>query len=118
MLGGAGNDLIKGQDGDDRLFGNDGNDTIFGGDGNDTLLGGAGDDWLVGGLGADEFRFKPGSTGTTQIADFDTGQDRLATGGVGLTSVVAVGSDAVATLDNGGIIVFAGLTVVEVEQLF
>ncbi|WP_370074047.1 beta strand repeat-containing protein [Salipiger bermudensis] len=118
VLGGSGDDLIKGQFGDDRLFGNAGNDTIIGGDGNDTIFGGAGDDLLVGGFGSDEFRFKSGSTGDSRISDFDMTQDQINGGGVALTSVVAVGSDALATLDNGGTILFSGLTVLEVESLF
>ena len=118
VLGGSGDDLIKGQSGEDRLFGNAGNDTIIGGDGNDTLFGGAGDDLLVGGFGSDEFRFKSGSTGASRISDFDMAQDQINAGGVALASVVAVGSDALATLDNGGTILFSGLTVLEVESLF
>jgi len=118
VLGGSGDDLIKGQFGDDRLFGNAGNDTILGGTGDDTLFGGAGDDWLVGGLGADEFRFKSSSAGESRIADFDMGQDQINAGGVALSSVVAIGSDALVTLDNGGTILFSGLTVLEVESLF
>ena len=118
VLGGSGDDLIKGQSGEDRLFGNAGNDTIIGGDGNDTIFGGAGDDLLVGGFGSDEFRFKSGSTGASRISDFDMAQDQINAGGVALASVVAVGSDALATLDNGGTILFSGLTVLEVESLF
>ena len=73
---------------------------------------------LVGGFGSDEFRFKSGSTGASRISDFDMAQDQINAGGVALASVVAVGSDALVTLDNGGTILFSGLTVLEVESLF
>ena len=51
--GGAGNDLIYGQDDDDTLSGGSGNDTLFGGIDEDSLSGGTGDDVLLGGQGAD-----------------------------------------------------------------
>ena len=51
--GGAGNDLLMGDDGDDFIDGGAGNDTLFGGDDDDTLIGGDGDDQLTGGEGKD-----------------------------------------------------------------
>ncbi|MFV8557397.1 Hint domain-containing protein [Sulfitobacter sp. SBS6] len=51
--GGAGNDLLMGDDGDDLIDGGAGNDTLFGGDDDDTLIGGDGDDQLTGGEGKD-----------------------------------------------------------------
>src|SRR6202008_760837 len=48
IIGGRGNDLVRGDDGDDTLFGGDGNDALIGdssnqlGFGNDTIDGGAG----------------------------------------------------------------------------
>lgn len=51
--GNGGNDRIWGRDGDDQLVGGEGNDRIFGGRGNDTLQGVQGNDWLNGGPGDD-----------------------------------------------------------------
>nr|WP_235602472.1 Hint domain-containing protein [Sulfitobacter pontiacus] len=51
--GGAGNDLLMGDDGDDLIDGGAGDDTLFGGDDDDTLIGGDGDDQLTGGEGKD-----------------------------------------------------------------
>lgn len=53
--GGAGDDLITGNDVSNTLLGNGGNDTLEGGAGNDTLNGGAGDDTMAGGLGNDTY---------------------------------------------------------------
>ena len=52
--GGAGNDLLMGDDGDDLIDGGAGNDTLFGGNDDDTLIGGDGDDQLTGGEGKDK----------------------------------------------------------------
>jgi Ca2+-binding RTX toxin-like protein len=51
--GGAGNDLLMGDEGDDLIDGGAGSDTLFGGDDDDTLIGGDGDDQLTGGEGKD-----------------------------------------------------------------
>ncbi|MFN4243354.1 MAG: hypothetical protein ACK4PI_08965 [Tepidisphaerales bacterium] len=59
LVGGPGNDTLRGGRGDDILVGGGGRDTLIGGagndilradDGNDTLLGGPGDDILYGGI--------------------------------------------------------------------
>ena len=70
ITGGAGNDLlfgndavadeIRGQDGDDVLQGLRGDDRLYGGNGHDRLEGGRGEDLLVGGNGND---FLDGGTG-------------------------------------------------------
>jgi hypothetical protein len=52
-LGGAGNDVIFGEDGADTIRGNGGGDTIFGGGGADTIRGDGGGDLIDGGDGAD-----------------------------------------------------------------
>jgi uncharacterized delta-60 repeat protein len=63
IIGGAGNDILRGSSaanvltgnaGNDQLFGGGGNDTLRGGSGNDTLKGEDGDDKLDGGTGADD----------------------------------------------------------------
>ena len=51
--GGSGNDYLRGGSGNDSLAGDAGNDTIAGDSDDDTLSGGSGDDLLVGGDGQD-----------------------------------------------------------------
>ncbi|MBY4893463.1 Hint domain-containing protein [Rhodobacteraceae bacterium N5(2021)] len=51
--GGAGEDLIFGEEGDDVLDGGADNDTLLGGEGDDSITGGAGQDSLTGGQGSD-----------------------------------------------------------------
>ena len=62
VLGGAGDDLLEGDDGDDwahgvggldRIFGSTGNDHLIGGDDADEIFGQDGSDWLEGGDGDD-----------------------------------------------------------------
>ena len=53
VLGGVGNDEIRGSAGSERLEGGGGDDTLIGGAGNDTLWGGDGADRLEGGAGHD-----------------------------------------------------------------
>lgn len=53
LFGGAGDDVLGGQDGNDMLVGNAGDDMLFGGDGRDDMLGDDGNDMLVGGAGSD-----------------------------------------------------------------
>jgi serralysin len=62
MIGGYGNDdlrgygaddTIRGNEGTDRLYGGDGDDFVLGDEGNDAIYGGAGDDLIVGGLDDD-----------------------------------------------------------------
>lgn len=54
LWGGRGDDLLVGVSGADELRGQRGNDTLLGNDGDDRLIGGAGDDSLSGGPGLDE----------------------------------------------------------------
>jgi Ca2+-binding RTX toxin-like protein len=53
VLGGAGNDLLRGDDGINQLHGNGGHDILVGYAGADGLFGGGGRDLLIGGAGAD-----------------------------------------------------------------
>jgi Ca2+-binding RTX toxin-like protein len=76
LLGGPGDDLVQGHGGDDDLGGEGGNDALEGGDGNDAMDGGAGDDLLHGGFGADTYE---GGEGT------DTGDFSEATTPVSVT---------------------------------
>jgi Ca2+-binding RTX toxin-like protein len=53
--GGAGDDVITGNDRDNVLAGSGGQDFLYGLDGDDELRGDGGNDWLVGGFGLDSF---------------------------------------------------------------
>jgi Ca2+-binding RTX toxin-like protein len=82
VLGGAGNDTLRGATGADRLSGEAGADVLAGGAGDDTLSGGFGRDILTGGAGADLFVFaarfdSPSGAGRDAITDFTPGQDRI-----------------------------------------
>jgi serralysin len=61
-IGGAGSDL---------LVGNDVSNVLIGGSGNDTLSGGVGNDTLSGGGGVDTFQFAVGEAGTPSSSVFD-----------------------------------------------
>lgn len=80
LIGGAGNDYLRGGQAADNIHGGDGNDLIFGGEGNDTLWGNAGHDfifgengadWLYGGDGNDTLVTGPGNS--LFSGGFDTG---------------------------------------------
>ncbi|MCF3932770.1 hypothetical protein L1787_04990 [Acuticoccus sp. M5D2P5] len=81
VLGGEGNDTLRGSnnadtfwggDGQDVLIGGAGGDNLDGGFGNDVLFGGPGSDFLTGGDGFDRFVFAPGD-GNDFVTDFETG---------------------------------------------
>ncbi len=57
--------------GNDTLSGGAGDDLMFGQEGNDMLSGGAGDDVIYGGSGADTFLFEAITEGLDTIKDFD-----------------------------------------------
>lgn len=66
LYGGSGNDILWGDDnrdaavsGDDYLDGGEGDDRLYGGKGHDTLAAGAGRDLLDGGEGFDSYLFAP-----------------------------------------------------------
>ncbi|MEM9213389.1 MAG: calcium-binding protein [Cyanobacteria bacterium P01_F01_bin.150] len=77
ILGGEGNDRIRGLSGPDRLVGGNGNDRLFGDEDNDTLLGNNGNDKLVGGDGDDKLK---GGRGRDRL-DGGLGDDVLIGGG-------------------------------------
>jgi probable HAF family extracellular repeat protein len=60
VLGGAGNDVLKGTARKDVIQGRGGNDTILAGAGNDIVCGGAGNDKLYGGVGKNKLSGGPG----------------------------------------------------------
>jgi Ca2+-binding RTX toxin-like protein len=77
VIGGAGDDRLRGGRGRDVLVGNAGNDVLIGGAGKDLLIGDAGDDRLIGGVGRDLFSIEPGA-GVDTIVDFRNNQDIIA----------------------------------------
>lgn len=85
--GGAGNDLIAGNDLDNRLKGNGGNDTLQGNNGNDVLVGGIGADTLDGGAGSDTYLI--GS-----VAEYATGEVVNDSGALGTDEIWFAGTTA------------------------
>lgn len=69
--GGAGDDLLIGNEVENFIRGGAGKDTLIGGDGADTLRGGNGHDILIGGAGADVFVY---TGGHDVIKDFNASQ--------------------------------------------
>ena len=76
VVGGSGDDIIRGNRSDNYLEGGAGSDVLDGGRGDDTLDGGADDDILTGGRGNDLFIFK-NVGGDNTISDFKPGSDLI-----------------------------------------
>ena len=93
-----GNDRLIGGAGDDELRGGDGNDTLIGGAGNDTLAGDAGDDRLVGGEGDDVLAWISGND--TMIGG--EGNDRFELFGSNFSHLEIFGGDGVDSLTLTG----------------
>jgi Ca2+-binding RTX toxin-like protein len=91
VLGGAGNDVLRGNDGDNFLDGGAGNDLVNGGDGADELLGSDGDDLLEGAGGNDLIAGEAGGDdleGGAQNDQLDGGDgEDLLDGGTGADSI-------------------------------
>ncbi|NEP79980.1 MAG: calcium-binding protein, partial [Okeania sp. SIO3B3] len=92
LVGGRGNDLLRGGEdddilagriGNDRMLGGNGDDILNGGQGRDRINGGAGDDTLTGGASIDRFIFNSNNPfptvdiGVDTITDFNEGQDLI-----------------------------------------
>ncbi len=71
LLGGPGDDQIQGHGGGDQLGGDAGADTLEGGEGGDVMDGGLGDDYLFGGFGGDSYEGGDGSD-TADFSDATT----------------------------------------------
>lgn len=80
VVGGTGNDFIKGALGDDYIYGDEGHDVIEGAQGNDHLYGGDGNDWITdyenddfihGGAGNDYISAGPGILDTVHGGEGD-----------------------------------------------
>lgn len=74
--GGAGDDIITGNEHNNTIYGMHGNDIISGGDGDDVIMAGQGDDVITGGMGSDEFIFYV-DDGVNKVTDFDLDVDSL-----------------------------------------
>ena len=74
LLGGAGNDILQGNQGADSLIG-DGVDVFDGGAGNDTLNGGAGIDKSVYSGSSKDYKVTLSSNGQIGIADTSANRD-------------------------------------------
>jgi Ca2+-binding RTX toxin-like protein len=85
LIGGNGNDILKGNAGNDNLFGKNGDDSLNGGDGNDQLFGDSNGDTLIGGQGNDFL-------GGNDTLEGGNGNDLLS-GGVGSDQLFGQGDD-------------------------
>jgi len=83
--GGAGNDTIHSRGGDDSIFAGDGNDTVFSGTGNDEVFGGRGRDVIMAGSGNDTVY---GGDGDDRI-DSASGNDTVY-GGLGNDTILSL----------------------------
>jgi Ca2+-binding RTX toxin-like protein len=86
VIGGSGNDLLRGDSAANVLLGLAGNDTLFGGGGNDALFGGSGNDQLNGEAGND-------------YLEGQSGADKL-DGGIGTDTALADGSDVLVSIES------------------
>ena len=112
ILAGDGNDVVLGGDGDDIIYGDLGNDTVLGGDGDDTIIGSHGSDLLFGKAGADVFEFsadKFDARYTTQVEDFELGEDSLV--------IKGLNSDDDVSLDGAGRLSVNGDFVISLKNL-
>ncbi|HEU5142295.1 MAG TPA: hypothetical protein VFU04_03970, partial [Solirubrobacterales bacterium] len=114
LVGGAGDDEIRGVKGPDRLVGGAGGDVLIGDKGSDEGIGGGGDDWLYGDKGNDKLEGGPGDDridgGAGDDPRLDGGPDRDtifagtgiddAQGGEGDGDIVR-GDSGIDTLDGG-----------------
>ncbi|HET9640091.1 MAG TPA: putative Ig domain-containing protein [Allosphingosinicella sp.] len=76
LNGDAGDDMVIGREGSDWLEGGDGTDILEGGDGGDILAGGDGHgDIMRGGRGDDQYIFRIGNVGSSDIAHADVVRD-------------------------------------------
>jgi uncharacterized delta-60 repeat protein len=93
ITGGTGADGLVGGAGDDSLVGGAGNDTIIGSDGNDTLIGNGGDDQLTGNAGSDSIS---GGAGNDSMDSFESAQTQdTVDGGAGTNTDQADANDLV-----------------------
>ena len=116
LNGGVGEDRLLGGAGNDNLTGSNDTDVLLGGQGNDRMTGGEGDDRLYGGDGSDRFIFNAAGSGRDVILDYADGDDIVALTGVRVQSVTDLNGAALVRLDQGGEIVFDGMTAAQVRD--
>ncbi len=93
IVGGAGLDTLIGGAGSDTLIGNAGSDKLNGGLGNDVMYSGGGNDTLLGDGGSDLFVINGrDGAGSTLVADFQRGIDKINVSALGFTSFTDVTS--------------------------
>ena len=110
LSGGAGDDLVYGNQGDDLLAGGSGDDTLYGGQDADRLTGGADDDLLYGGLGGDAFVYSDANDGRDTIHGFDVAEDQiLLAAGTSVAIRTDLGDDAMLRLSTGTRITLIGV---------
>jgi Ca2+-binding RTX toxin-like protein len=120
LFGGNNNDTLYGDSGNDLLDGGGGEDLLLGGPGNDSLRGRADDDTLTGGDGADRFVFGNGDD-RDQITDFQNNTDTIAlddnlwNGNLTASEVVnqfgsVVNGNAVLDFGGGDVLTIEGVT--------
>ena len=121
VIGGAGDDLVTGNDQANRLDGGAGADTLSGGGGSDVLDGGAGDDILAGGLEGDTFVFTDG-TGQDTVNDFES-VDKIDLSDFGFADFAAlsanfsqVGADTVIQLDVDDLVTLVGVNASDLQE--
>jgi len=120
ILGGVGNDVIKGSDSDDATYseeleGQDGDDTIHGNAGDDTIIGGDHEDTLNGNPGDDVMWGNAGDDIMDGGADDDTmnggtGDDAMSGGLGGDTINGGLGADIMCGGNNAADIIYEGDT--------
>jgi len=110
LSGGAGDDVVYGNQGDDLLAGGSGDDTLYGGQDADRLTGGAGDDILYGGLGGDSLVYTTADDDRDTVYGFDVAEDQiLMASGVSVASRLDLGDDAMLRLSSGTRITLIGV---------
>ena len=99
------------------IIGGAGNNSLKGGSGADTLSGGAGNDTLYGGAGSDVFVYDGGSS---YIADYTAGQDKIKLASGSITGASLKSSDVILKIGTSGNITVKGgkskqLTIIDAD---
>ncbi|EKE76993.1 Allergen V5/Tpx-1 family protein [Oceanibaculum indicum P24] len=106
VMGGAGNDELRGGKGHDSITGGAGDDVLYSGFGNDTLTGGDGADVFI--LRAYDAAFADAIL-TATVTDFQQGTDHLAVENATLAELQAAIASQTVT-ETGVVIEVAGAT--------
>ena len=99
LEGGAGNDTITAGDGNDTLVGGEGNDFLYAGDGDDTVDAGAGDDTIVAGAGGGDDTYI-GGEGNDTITYTSTSEGITVDLAAGTATGVEIDSDTLSGIEN------------------